>query len=107
MKHLPCAIATALAAALAAGAASAQSTTSTPSKSAPAATPKTSAPAPNADAPRGDTPVHRFFQAWGRGVERVGKTLDKVPKPDERWPGYSESQRRSQASPGGDPHNAR
>lgn len=59
---------------------------------APAAAPK--APA----TPSGDTHVHRFFQAWGRGMDKAGSALEKVPQPNERWPGTADSRRRS-ASP--------
>src|SRR5690606_27953 len=86
MKHPSLLIALAAAAWLATGPAGAQST-STPPKRAAAPT-SAAAPAPSAETPPGDTHVHRFFQAWGRGMDKADKAVSKVmPKPDHRWPG--------------------
>ncbi len=83
-------------------------TASPASKRPPASTARKAAPpAPTpAATPSGDTHVHRFFQAWGRGMDHAGEALDKVPKPDSRWPGKANTQRPPDTSPGGDPYSS-
>lgn len=50
--------------------------------------PSTDQSAQSPEPPKGETHVHKFFQAWGRGMDKVDKAVDKaVPKPDHRWPG--------------------
>lgn len=89
-----------LLAAMASMSALAQNTSTPPKRPAAASRqPAPAAPASTAPAtPSGDTHVHRFFQAWGRGMDKAGAALGKVPQPDERWPGTANSRQRS-ASP--------
>lgn len=110
MKHLPFVIALAGAGLMATvGAAQAQASSAQASSPPPKRTPppasRQAAP-PAAEAPRGDTPVHKFFQSWGRGMDKAGEALDKVPKPDKRWPGKANTQRPPDTSPKGDPYSS-
>lgn len=106
MKHLPYVIALAGAGLMATvGAAQAQAS-SPPAKRTPPPASRQVAPPPAAEAPRGDTPVHKFFQSWGRGMDKAGEALDKVPKPDKRWPGKANTQRPPDTSPKGDPYSS-
>lgn len=106
MKRLPFVIALAGAGLMATvGAAPAQAS-STPPKRTPPPVSRQAAPPPAAEAPRGDTPVHKFFQSWGRGMDKAGEALDKVPKPDKRWPGKANTQRPPDTSPKGDPYSS-
>ena len=45
--------------------------------------------------PSGDTHVHRALQGWGRGMDKAGAALGKLPKPDGRWPGTASSRQPS------------
>lgn len=106
MKHLPFVIALAGAGLMATvGAAQAQASSPPPKRTPPPAS-RQAAPPPAAEAPRGDTPVHKFFQSWGRGMDKAGEALDKVPKPDKRWPGKANTQRPPDTSPKGDPYSS-
>lgn len=97
MKRLPFLIALAGAGLMATvGAAPAQASSTPPKRT----------PPPAAEAARGDTPVHKFFQSWGRGMDKAGEALDKVPKPDKRWPGKANTQRPPDTSPKGDPYSS-
>lgn len=105
MKHLPLVIALAASGLMAAAAAHAQAASSPPKRPPPAAS-RQAAPPPPADTPSGDTHVHKFFQAWGRGMDKAGDALDKVPKPDKRWPGNPKTQRPPDTSPNGNPYSS-
>lgn len=106
MKHLQPLIALAIAGLMAAGTAGAQTSSSTPPQRTPPAASRSAAPPPSTETPRGDTHVHKLFQAWGRGMDKAGNALDKVPKPDKHWPGKANTQRPPDTSPGGDPYSS-
>lgn len=108
MKHLLTLIALSSAGLLLTTApAQAQSKTTAHPRSAPAATSQATVPnAAPAPATPGDTHVHRLFQAWGRGMDRAGSALEKVPKPDQRWPGNARTQRPPDTSPTGNPYSS-
>lgn len=98
MKTIPLLIAVATAGSLAAGWAHAQS----PSQASQRRAPPTDQSAQSPEPPKGDTHVHRFFQAWGRGMEKADRAVDKaMPKPDHRWPGTATRPKPTDGSPTG------
>lgn len=106
MKHLPFVIALASAGLMAAAGTAHAQASSAPSKRTPPPASRQAAPPQPAETPSGDTRVHKFFQAWGRGMDKAGNALDKVPKPDKRWPGKANTQRPPDTSPNGDPYSS-